>query len=292
MLVNPASGRAAAAGRAESLAERLRGEGARVDVRLTAGPGDARRWTAEHGGGADLLACVGGDGTLNEVVRGLLDADLMVPVLPVAMGTANVVAHELGLPESTEALAALALGGCTRAVDLGLAERPGAPPEPFIMCLGAGFDAEVVNAVHRARGPRGMTQRAYARPLLAALARRHRPPVRLSADGTLLSESASLVIAANLSRYGGNRRVCADARCDDGLLDLCWVEGGPVALAAFVVGWLGGRLRPGGAIRFARASHIEFSSAGKVPVQMDGDPAGELPLVVSVLPAAVRFVSA
>ncbi|MBI5833384.1 MAG: hypothetical protein HZB16_13885 [Armatimonadetes bacterium] len=291
MIVNPTSGRATALARAQQLAGLLTAAGRVVELHVTRAAGDARHWAAALGGSADLIVSVGGDGTLNEIINGLVDAGWRTPILPVAMGTANVVSLELGLPSEPEALVGVALAGRRRSLDIGLVERAGVATSRFVMCLGAGFDAEVVARVHAARGPRGITQRAYARPLLAALLRRGRPLTRVVADGTVLTDTASLAIVANLGRYGGDRRVCAEARCDDGLLNVCWVDGHVRgALPRFVAGWLTDRLRPGRGICFAHASRVELRSAGAVPVQIDGDPAGELPVSVSVLPGAVNVL--
>ena len=99
VVFNPISGRGRSAAAAEAAAAVFSKAGLSVDIRPTAAAGDACRFAAELGPDVDAVACVGGDGTLNEIVRGLVRS---VPIGLVPVGTANVVARELGIPFAPE----------------------------------------------------------------------------------------------------------------------------------------------------------------------------------------------
>ncbi|RDD62225.1 diacylglycerol/lipid kinase family protein [Ferruginivarius sediminum] len=88
----------------------LRERGCEVRLRRTTAPGDAHAFAAEAEG-CDVLAVAGGDGTVNEALNGLAGRHVPLSVIP--LGTANVLAHELGLPRRPVALArAIVEGRC------------------------------------------------------------------------------------------------------------------------------------------------------------------------------------
>src|SRR5688572_7935020 len=112
LIANPISGGGAGRVRAPLLAAALQARGCAADVHLTAAPGDAcARARAAAGEPFDALVALGGDGTVNEVLNGMTDPTRPLGVLPI--GTANVLACELGLPRKVDAAAdVLAAGRC------------------------------------------------------------------------------------------------------------------------------------------------------------------------------------
>jgi YegS/Rv2252/BmrU family lipid kinase len=288
ILVNPASGILRARARGRKLRELLQVRGLRAELHETRAAGDARAWAASVSRKVDVIVSVGGDGTLNEVVRGLLDAEMETPVLVVPSGTGNVVWGELGLPKRLEALADVVAEGAVRRLDVGVAGRL-----PFVMCAGIGFDAEIVRRVHRARDGRGLTLLSYSWPALATLLGYGYPAFRVRVDGAWVEEAATFVVIGNLRRYGGPFRFFRKARPDDGVLDLCCVHGRGF-LRYLRYGWKAFRQTldadPGTSYHTARDVRIEAADPGhEVCVQVDGDPAGALPVDVTIRPGAVRF---
>ena len=133
IVLNP---RARAAHRLQ-LENQLSGVARGATVRLTSGPGDAEflaRDAARQG--FRTVVAAGGDGTVNEVLRGIVGTPARLGVLPV--GTVNVFARELGLPLDWEEAWARILKGRERTVDVG-----GANDSPFIQLAGVGFVAPV-----------------------------------------------------------------------------------------------------------------------------------------------------
>src|SRR5438477_1937330 len=116
-----------------------RGAGHRVEVRVTQEKGDARRFVSEAGD-VDLLIAAGGDGTLNEVVHGLMDLSTGArPVLGVVpLGTANDFATGCGIPRDPEQALALCMEREGVPIDLGKANK-----RWFLNAASIGFGAEV-----------------------------------------------------------------------------------------------------------------------------------------------------
>jgi len=120
LIVNPAAGRGAyKSGFADAMLALSQG-GYRTTLAFTGAAGDARRLAAENGGRYDTVACIGGDGTLSEVLAGLMRLSSPPPVGYIPMGTANDVASSLGLPKNdTVAAARRIVTGAPHPFDLG-----------------------------------------------------------------------------------------------------------------------------------------------------------------------------
>jgi diacylglycerol kinase family enzyme len=246
----------------------------------------ARQAAAE---GAEVVIAFGGDGTVNEVVTGLL-ADgpkCGVPALAVVPGgSTNVFARALGLPnhavEATGALLRLLREGRTRKVSVGVAMSDDAAERYFTFSAGYGFDAAVVGAVerHRAAGRRS-TGALYIRSALAEYIRRtdrKSAPIRCTlADGTELPPLFMAVLANTAPwTYLGNRPILAtpDAAFDSGLDFFGMASMSPVPLWRTVGRLIVGsrRLDDGRRVLVRHdLSQITLSAQSPVAFQVDGD---------------------
>ena len=283
VICNPISGGGRAGSLGADLSQRLERAGHSVELYRTTCRGDARVRAARVDPEVERIVVVGGDGTINEVLNGLPDPE-RIPLAQLATGTANLLAHELHLPWSAEAMSELLGNGAIRRLDLGLAGD-----RRFLMVTSAGFDAMVT---HEAQGQRSGTM-SYARwvPSIVRVARRYRPP-RLS---VVVDEAepvdCEMVIVSNIRNYGGLFTAADLARCDSGHLDVCALtRAGIPALvgatwSAFRRGLSG---HPG--VRYMTGRRILVRSEETVPVEVDGDPAGTTPLDVSVRPRVVPVV--
>ncbi|WP_144855142.1 diacylglycerol/lipid kinase family protein [Marihabitans asiaticum] len=226
-------------------------------------------------GGARLVLAAGGDGTVRSVAQGVhpfaQPDGVVMGVVP--LGTANLFAHNLGLPiRDLRAALALALDGTARPVDLGLATFDEERVEhPFLVLAGFGHDAATVAATrdelkHRIGWP------AYILPA-ARHAIRRPVPMSVSLDGEVARPlRAWSVLAANASRVRAGVRITAGAELDDGLLEVLEVtvrrpdQWLPIA-AKGVLGLR--RDVPGLVTRSAR--EVEIVASDPQHVQLDGD---------------------
>ncbi len=120
LIINPAAGRGAYKINLGDALQVLDNGGFRVTLYYTADRGDATRFAAEHGCEYDVVACIGGDGTLSEVIAGLMQHEQRPKLAYIPMGTANDVATTLNLPKNdTVAAARRILSGTPRPYDVG-----------------------------------------------------------------------------------------------------------------------------------------------------------------------------
>lgn len=255
-------------------------------VLVTDGPGSARRIAADLARrGEPVVAAGGGDGTVNEVVAGLLDANADGFALPelglMPFGTMNVFALELGLPVRNIRQCWRAITeGATREVDLWIANG-----QPMVQLGGVGLDAAVVAEttweMKRRIGPLGYlinAARVLARPA---------PKLGITVDGHAIE--GALVLFGNGKRYGGPLKVFPSAEPDDGRLDVLVLR---KQTAGDVLGFLAA-LATGGIEKFpgvwmGRGERVSVASERAVPVELDGEAAGSTPLDIDRSPQRLR----
>lgn len=248
----------------------------------------------------DLVVALGGDGTVNEVVNGLLhqgpDPDRLPGLAVVPGGSTNVFARALGLPndavEATGALLDALREGRERTVGLGLAagtrgtEDEAVPGRWFTFCAGLGFDAGVVGRVEqqRERGRRSthsLYMRQAFRQFLGEPHRRHGTITLEHAGGDPVTDLV-LSIVCNTSpwTYLGNRPVYASPKAsfDKGLDVLGLSRMSTASLARYGTQLLTSSPERGPHGKHAVSLHdlTEFTLHSKVPLplQMDGDHLG------------------
>lgn len=286
LIVNPIAGGGRGASRGEALERALRARGvSALDVFVTRAAGDAA--LAAGRTDADAIIAVGGDGTLNEVVNGLNDNAPSIGVLPV--GTANVVARELGLGKDPEQLAEWVRAGKMRWVDAGLAGG-----RRFLLGAGAGLDAAVAARVHARRGA-VCSYWHWVWPAISTILTYAYPRIRVIVDGEVLCEDAQYAIAGNCVYSAGFFPATRRARIDDGLLDVCAVGRlGPFRIAGLAVRVWGRRFPEKRDVHYRQGRRIIFEPLDSVaaPMQIDGDPAGAIPAAFEVEARALRFFTA
>jgi YegS/Rv2252/BmrU family lipid kinase len=281
VVMNPAAGRRRGAFCRRVLSELTR-LGCLVTVRVTAGPGDAEAMArAAAPAEVDVVAAAGGDGTVNEVANGLVGRGLPLAVIP--LGTANVVAAELGLPARAKALARVIAGGPPRPVRLGLANG-----RRFVQMAGVGFDAHVVAAVTPGL-KRVLGKAAYVLRSLTGMARFPFPSYRLLIDGA--EHRAASAIVARGHFYGG-RFVCAPtARLEEPRFQVCLFERrGAWNVLRYGFGLLTGLLSRFPDVRVLAATEVIVEGPAGEPVQGDGDVLTRLPLTARIDDATLDVV--
>jgi diacylglycerol kinase (ATP) len=264
---------------------------------MTDKPGDAvvlARAAAQAN--CDVVIAAGGDGTVGEVVNGLVGTETALGVLPV--GTGNILAKQLGVPTYTlshplrlqEAAAGLA-GGTVRPVDVG--QVVGQGNDRYFLCwAGIGLDAQVTTRMEpRPRHTKrlGALPYAIAAVLVARDFRGVRSRIRL--DGRLVRGRTLLILVSNIQQYGGVFNVAREARMDDGLLDVFVFKGLGFSYAVgHVLKIITQRHLQDPRVVHRQARRVNVHTEWAVPVQMDGDPIGATPTTLRVVPRALRIL--
>lgn len=260
--------------------------GVRLDLMETNHPGHAEALAREAvARGMPMVVAAGGDGTIAEVANGLMGSATSLGVIP--LGTANVLAHELGLPFAPRGVAAALAFGRTRPISPGIA-RSESGTRLFVQMLGVGFDAHVV---HTLRLPlkRMFGRGAYVIQTLWELARYSFDPISLRLDGQ--ETQAASVIVSKGRLYGGHYLLSPDARpAEPGFSVVLFERAGPGMTLLYGAALPLHRLGRAPGVRHVRANRIEFTGNRAVPVQTDGDKAGFAPLTVTDAPGPINIV--
>jgi len=290
VILNPVAGGGRAGRLAGWVRERL---ASRADARLeiTRRPGHAEELAAGADGRHDRVIAVGGDGTIQEVVNGLVNGAPAASIGIVPVGSGNDLARSLGLPRDPAAAWTVALGSAERAVDLALATDGHGRIRWFGSAGGIGFDAQVAAAMATRSGwQRG--QAGYLLTTLAELRRFANRRMRLTIDGATREAQVLFVAIANGEYYGGGMRIAPGASVDDGMLDVC-IVGDVSRLTALrqLANLYRGTHVNHPQVEMARGRTIEVDGDPGTLTHLDGEPFGSLPLAVRLRPAAIAVAS-
>jgi diacylglycerol kinase (ATP) len=247
----------------------LRGRGHEVWPRLTFEEGDAHRLGRSAAeAGAELIVAAGGDGTLNEVVNGVLETDWSGRVAVLPRGTANDFAAGLGIPDEAGAALEVALGGAVRAVDVARVNG-----RHFVNVSTGGFGAtateEAPAEAKRLLGPMAylITGVRLFAELMPARARFE------AADGVRYEGEMTLFAVGNGRQTGGGNLLTPRAELDDGLLDVVVVPGmSRMDLLALLPGLRSGAHLDDPDVQYFQTSHLVVASEAELSVNADGEP--------------------
>jgi len=295
MVYNPVAGRFPSGLLTERAAELLRNHGWQIHLEKSLYSGHiielARQAVDEK---MDAFLVVGGDGSVNQAISGLIDTPTALGVLPA--GTANVWAQELGLPglswtrwmaleESAHRLAEAPI----RSVDIGMCNQ-----WPFLLWAGVGLDAFVVHHIEpRRRWEKYFAFLQYGASLIWNASFWHGMNLRVEVEGKLVSGHFLLGVVSNIHLYaGGLAQLSPNARLDDGYFDLWLFKGETIAdtiQRAFDL-FSGRHLQSDQFINIPFQSiHIESDSP--MFLEMDGEPFdAEDSVNIQVRPKALRVL--
>ena len=267
-----ANGKVAGDERLRAAVRTVRDRGHNVCVRVTWESGDAARFAAEAArSGCEAIVAAGGDGTINEVVGGVIDAQVpsssAVGVLP--MGTANDFAHGCQLPISdlTQGLIAIAEGAATP-IDVGRVNG-----RTFVNVATGGFGTQVT-AETPPEVKRLLGHVAYLIAGVASIGKLQARTISVTAPDFAWEGNTYVFAVGNGRQAGGGFQLCEQALLDDGLLDLMIVPDVPYDQ---VLALLRDLLSPPPRKQFERVIYrqvpwVKVSAAGGLYMNLDGEP--------------------
>lgn len=238
--------------------------------------------------GNRLVVAAGGDGTVNEVLNGLSEGATL-GILP--LGTANVLARELGLPLKPEDACERLLSGTAFRMDVGVATDEEGTERRFACMAGIGFDANVVREV-TPRFKRYLRTLAFPLAALKVYLQGDQPDLHI-VDGDT-TRVAQFAVVTNGRYYGGEFEMAEGVSLTSGELEVVLIKK------------LGLLMRPDILARILAKSPLDramksFTSQGilakspaargaRVPVQIDGEVWGRLPMSFRIEPAAIEVI--
>jgi diacylglycerol kinase (ATP) len=237
-------------------------------------------------GGAEIVAVLGGDGSVGAAANGLVDTGAALSVLPA--GTGDDFAKAIG-PARLDAATRLLAVPDIREVDL-VQVAAGAQRRCVINIAGAGFDSEVNETANAMKLRLGSTG-TYVAAVMKTLRRFVPAHYEIAVDDERLVTDAMLVVVGNSRSYGGGMRVLPDARIDDGLLDVCIVHAlsTPAFLRAFPGVFRGTHVNHP-KVTMLRGRRVSVEANRRIQVYGDGERIGALPAIFEIRPRALRLV--
>lgn len=283
LIANPVAGARKRSGELRRLIRELAARGISTHMHLTRGPGDAEQTARSVAGKVDAVLVAGGDGSVGEVAHGLIGGSARLVIWPT--GTENLVARSLGFKADVDTTAACLTGGRVMPFDLGVANG-----RSFMVVAGVGFDAEVVHRLARIRSGH-ISHLSYFGPIWRTFWEHRFPELRVTADGQAPWQGRGMVFVGNLARYALGLPVVRDARPDDGYLDLL------ILPCANILQLIAHSLRTLARTHvehpdtvYQRVRNVRVESDHPVPVELDGDAFGHVPLEISIRPAAINLL--
>lgn len=211
VIINPVSGTDSKKNIPEVIAKAFDQKVIDVIIRITGYPGHAteiaKSAVAE---GFKYVITVGGDGTVNEVAKALINTETFLGIIP--FGSGNGLARELNISMNSDEAIATILKGNTRTIDYGIANE-----HIFFCTCGVGFDAFISDrfAEDKKRGPLG-----YVRNVLESVIDFKSEEYEIIHDNGSLKERAFVVTCANASQYGNDAYIAPEANLEDGKMNI------------------------------------------------------------------------
>ncbi|HYA12402.1 MAG TPA: diacylglycerol kinase family protein [Thermodesulfovibrionales bacterium] len=240
-----------------------------------------------------LIIAAGGDGTFNEVINGIAGSEVPMAILP--LGTTNVLAKELGIPEDIERALEIALQNTPKTISLGkisgicgnqLTCHPSLVTRYFVLMAGIGFDGEAVLGVNETL-KKFSGKGAYIYSGIRTLFRFRPSELFFHIDGVTISGYTAIIGKA--AKYGGNYRISPDARLSDPFFYVCLFKGKNRSdILRYVFGIVTNRHLKFRDVEYRKATTIEVK--GNAHIQIDGDYFGKTPVKVEVVPNIVRLI--
>jgi len=296
LIVNPNAGRGRVGRALPAVEEALRCHGFDYRLDLTTGTGDATRLARDAlERGERFLVAVGGDGTVNEVVNGMLEGDRQVApdaVLGVLAANSGCdVVRTFGLSQDPATAVERFSTGRVYAIDVGkatVATGSGAASRYFLGVAEAGLGGAAV--ARRARVPRAFGRSRYFLGYWAALATYRRPAIRLRGDRREFEGRATNVVVANLQFTGNGMLISPRSWPEDGYLDLQVYVGPKSESFTLLPKMFQGEHLPRPSILEYRSKAVRIEADRPLYVQTDGEPLGRTPATFEALQQTLRFL--
>jgi YegS/Rv2252/BmrU family lipid kinase len=262
---------------------RFQENGISVDLFFTKKKGDALR-EAKKSSDYDAIVVGGGDGTINEVVNGIVGSSI-TPLGIIPLGTVNLLAKEVGIPDDPIHACDVIIRGKMRRIDIGKAGT-----HYFTLMAGIGFDAEVIENVNPDT-KRILGTSSYLFAGIKTLAK-YRPSLMSIRIENKIEQAGYFVIISNAKMYADEViRVARDADLTDGLLDVYVFKNGKRHdFLRYAFGILVGKHTHYGDVKYFKVKRVEIRAKTSALVHTDCEIIGKTPMEFTVLPKALKII--
>jgi len=253
---------------------------------FTEKPGDAKDISKEAvNEGYDVVVSCGGDGTLNEVVNGIIGSNISLGILP--LGTGSDFGKTVGIRDFNSAIKAIK-GNKKMKIDTGVVEFTDGVKRYFINSLEAGFGADVMNYVdnHRRLG-----SASFIIGVFASLVLLRKFDAEISVDHSVEKKRTIEIIVANGKYFGGGMLASPESRLDDTVLDIHVLKPIGRLQTIFQLRELinGTYIEKGHSYEY-RGKKIAIN-ASDILVEMDGEVVGKTPVNITIIPGSITLMT-
>ncbi|MGI6628746.1 MAG: diacylglycerol/lipid kinase family protein [Bacillota bacterium] len=294
IIVNPTAGHGKSRKMLPEVTGLLTGKGVKFDVIPTTGPGHAEFLARELSTSEyKALVSMGGDGTLGEVVNGVMASGpnrIALATIPAGTGNDFVGGNRLfsNWPESIDAIAQPAI----KQMDVMLVRDGTSRARYAINSIGVGFDAYVVKRVSELKSKR-LGSISYAIEVIRGLFAFQPHDLQIVVDGLEMHVKQGWLCAlTNSERLGGGMRIAPGAASDDGFLHIGYLSDTPrLSLVKLLFSVFKGQHvgKPG--VHISRGCKVSIDAPGYYPCHLDGDVRDvKFPLTVELIPGAIPFL--
>ncbi len=281
-IINPASG----IGRQKDMEKLIRKESdaSRWDIEVVFSTEceHAFQLSRQAAGKYDIVVAVGGDGTVNEVGRGLLNSSSALGIIPT--GSGNGLARFLQMPFKVNKALKVINHGYIKAIDVIKLND-----SYSLNVAGVGFDAYISHlfAEKKRRGPL-----AYMQLISKEFPKYRSDHYNIVIDGKPISINAFLISFANSSQYGNNFHIAPQAVIDDGLIDVCLIKDFPKYTApALLISLLDQSIDKSKYDKIVKARNINIKHDKPLLGHVDGEPVNfGTEVNIEIMPLALKVV--
>ena len=232
----------------------------------------------------DTVIAMGGDGTINEVVNGIVGSGVRLGVIP--YGTANVFGISFDLPTQLEAACDKIVAGETSTIDIGSING-----HYFVCMAGVGFDAYIIKKADKSL-KKLIGGISYVFLAMVEYFRYRFHPIVFQVDDDPTPKRAYFLIICNTKYYGGKYVVSDKTDPSDGMLDICLIKDKGLLTAISCIFQLAlGKLKGGKMVEKLQCKTIRIRAFGKHRVHCDAEFVGYVPVTVNIHPQAIKIIT-
>ena len=290
LIVNPGAGKVTeSAGNLQLVTDYLEKSGFKVDVAF-AKPKEAATPIARQAvkDGYKLVVAMGGDGTVEAIMRGMIGSKTRLGIVPTGME--NNIALSLGIPKDILEACALLASDNTLKLDMGQVTGKGGKKFVFFEMAAVGLSTAIYPDANKTsfEKPAGVNANT-----LTLLHHENKPEVFLTLDNeNKIEVETMLVMVSNTPVFGKNRLAAPGASTQDGLLDVTvYPDFGKIELLRYYADILDGGYTGDGKVQHYQARKIKIKTSPRLDVMADGVALGKGTIKIKVRPGALRVIT-
>ena len=265
-IINPIAGGGKANSLISQIKESMDKHNRKYDIILTSKPKEAIEISKENVDKYEIIVAVGGDGTINEVAKGIISTGRgTLGIIP--GGTGNDMAKSLGISMDPQKSLEILNRGFKKEIDIGTVNN-----SSFFNIASVGLDAEVIEN-HNKFKSRIRGGKVYILSVIYTLFNFKDKDLEIEIDGKILNEKIMLLAVGNGKYYGGGMKIIPTAKINDGFLHICIVSGISKikTMILFPTIFKGNHIKYEKYVRIYKAKKIKIKSKTKISINVDGE---------------------